>query len=405
MVRIATFGFDWRRACAWVGLVLALAWVASCATRPLETPETREITPIGAIALFDENESPAKIRLNLPPHEHLRIIAFSGGGVDGAFGAGLLVGWTESGTRPQFDIVTGISTGALLSVFAFLGPDYDREIERLYTSVSDRDIYRSKGIAGLFGASLLDNSPLKRQIERVVTLAMLDRIAAEHRRGRRLYIGTTNLDAGALVVWDMGAIAASGHPARLRVFQKVLRASAAVPGLFKPVYFQPNEITRARQMHVDGGVKAPVLIRSFMFKIPAKRRTLYVVINGQLRLDEASAAVKPALLDISRKSISELLRGLLYKTLYQGYVTARNARAGFKVTAIPDSVPTARDALHFDHNRMVRLFELGRKFGREGNAWRNEPPRLEDFERVAAPATRRARTRRGTTRRPRVSAR
>ena len=362
--------------------VLLAVMVAACATRPLEEEGIRTTLPLGAVTLFDAKNQPVSTAPAVKKRKHLNILALSGGGSYGAFGAGVLKGWTESGKRPKFDIVTGISTGALIAVLAFLGPQHDAALEDLYTNTTDADIFFSKGIRGVLGASLLDYTPLKRQIEKIVTEELLDEVAAAYQAGRRLYVGTTNLDAGELVVWDMGAIAESGHEHRVRIFQKILRASAAVPGIFKPVYIQPTIESKARQMHVDGAVKAPVLIRSFMFETPARRRTLYVIVNHKISLGDAPEAVEPKVLDISRKSISELLRGLTYKTVYQGYVSARNSNTRFRLLAIPDNEPLEHTSLDFEPEKMRKLFERGRGFGLDDKAWLKEPPRLENLERV-----------------------
>ena len=380
-------------------LTLGLLTAAcSTSTRPLESVETRAVTPLGAVKLYDEAGRPlesasvtttglavnAITETGIPAKKKLNILALSGGGADGAFGAGVLYGWSRSGKRPQFDIVTGVSTGALMSVMAFIGPSRDEDLKRLYTRITNSDIYRDKGFAGMFSASLYDYTPLKRQISQVVDDRLLDEIAAGHRAGRRLYVATTNLDAGKLVVWDIGAIAASNNRYRLRVIQKILRASAAVPGFFKPVYIQPLVTSKARQMHVDGSVKAPVLVRSFMFKSAAKARnkTLYIIVNGHLRLVEESLPVKPEVMAISRKSITELLRGLLYKTLYQAYVTTRNARGKFRLTAIPANIPASKDPLIFRTDEMNRLFTAGERIGLAGGNWMREPPRLQSLQRV-----------------------
>ncbi|MGI9464890.1 MAG: patatin-like phospholipase family protein [Aestuariivirgaceae bacterium] len=369
-----------------VCLLAALFLLTACATRPFESAELRTETPIGAVALFDDSGRPISEAPSGVATKDLHILALSGGGADGAFGAGVLNGWTRSGTRPQFDIVTGVSTGALIAALAFLGPEHDATLRELYTQTTNDEIFRSKTIlSALSSESFLDYTPLKRQIERVVTPQLVDRIGIEHSRGRRLYIATTNLDAGELVVWDAGAIAASSYPSeiRTRVIQKVLRASAAVPGLFKPVYFRPSLDSQARQMHVDGGVKAPVLIRSFMFKVPARRRVLHVIVNGQISFFDAREAVEPKVTAISRKSITELLRGLLYKTLYQGYVSTRNAGGRFRLIAIPDDVPAAKNPLEFDPAEMRRLYEAGFALGSSGRGWSKEPPRLDAFERIS----------------------
>ena len=373
-----------RAHAALFAVALLLAGCAA-ASRPLELEDVRTETPVGAIVLFDANGQIADDE-SLPViqgvKDELNVLALSGGGADGAFGAGLLTGWTESGKRPRFDVVTGVSTGALMATLAFLGPEYDAVMKDVYTTVKNDDIYKEKGFTSLLSDSLLDSTPLKKKIESVVTNELLDKVATEYRAGRRLYVATTNLDSGQLVVWDMGAIAASGSPTRARYYQNVLRASAAVPGYFKPVYIQPSAASEARQMHVDGGVKAPVLLRSFMLKQPAKKRNVYIVVNGHMKLVDADSAVKPEVMDISRKSIEELLRGLLYRTVYQGYVTSKQADAGFRLIYMPDNAPAPDNALAFDPEIMRRQFDLGREFGRSGTGWITEPPRIDDFERI-----------------------
>lgn len=363
---------------------LAVLLVACAAARPLELEDVRTETPVGAVDLFDSTGHP--INSQLPAQAgvkpELNILVLSGGGADGAFGAGVLVGWSETATRPRFDIVTGVSTGALMATLVFIGPEYDATLQEAYTEVSSDDIYKKRGLKGVFSDSLLDYTPLKEKIEKLITEELLDKVAAEHHAGRRLYVATTNLDSGDVVVWDMGFIAASSHPRRVKIYQQVLLASAAVPGLFKPVYIRPSESSKARQMHVDGGVKAPVLLRAFMLHQPATKRNVYVIVNSQMKLLNADKAVEPEVLDISRKSITELLRGLLHRTVYQAYVTARQARASFSLISIPDRAPAAVDGLTFDPNVMKRQFEIGRDFGRSGGGWMSEPPRLEDLERI-----------------------
>ena len=365
--------------------VLAIALcmlLPACATRPPESEEIRMLDPLGAVSLYDLQRRPVLSTPEVRSKPHINILALSGGGSDGAFGVGVLKGWSDSGKRPEFDIVTGVSTGALIASLAFLGPEYDAVLEEAYTTTTNKDVFLSKGLTGVFGASLYDYAPFKKTIESLITQDVLDAIAREHRNGRRLYVATTNLDAGRLVVWDIGLIASSDHARRLRIVHKILRASAAVPAFFKPVYIQPVADSKARQMHVDGGVKAPVLIRSFMFNTQARKTSLYVIVNGQIRLLNAEEAVEPGVVDISRKAISELLRGLLYESVYHGYVIASNAGADFNLIYIPDKYPATEDALEFDPAAMGRIFEIGYELGRSGKGWRNDPPRLHELSRV-----------------------
>ena len=193
-------------------------------TRPLEQLSLRGLTPVHAVTLFDENNQPVNVTGDSKnDRESLDILAISGGGSNGAYGAGVVYGWTKGGHRPNFDVVTGVSTGALIAVLTFAGPQYDEQLKELYTDQNNQKIYREKGvISGLFSDSYFDNKPFKRQIQKVVNADLLDAIAQEYRKGRRLYIATTNIDAGKLVVWNIGKLAASDR------HNKILRTQSLV---------------------------------------------------------------------------------------------------------------------------------------------------------------------------------
>ena len=307
----------------------------------------------------------------------LDVLALSGGGSHGAFGAGVLKGWSESGTRPSFDVVTGISTGALTAPFAFLGAAHDGELERLYTTSGDDAIFESRGLAGLFGDGLRDTAPLRRRVTEAITPAMLDEIAAEHRKGRRLYVGPTDLDSGEAEVWDLGDIAQGADPARRRRFTDVLVASASVPGLFNPVYLDDGRGGAAR-MHVDGGVKAPLLLRDFMVDGRYRSKAAYFIVNGCICLRNATEPVAPSTLAISRKSIEELMRSSLYRALAGAMGMARKAGARPALSFAPDAVKLP-SPLSFDPAEMRALFEVGRAQGRNWRRWPAEPPRMQRF--------------------------
>ena len=103
------------------------------------------------------NQSLGKADLN----QTSNYLSLSGGGDNGAFGAGLLVGWTEQGSRPEFNLVTGISTGALIAPFAYLGKDYDPILREVYTQIKPSDVFKSRGfLSGFFGDGLADTTPL-----------------------------------------------------------------------------------------------------------------------------------------------------------------------------------------------------------------------------------------------------
>ena len=364
-------------------LLLVCLSLAACNVRPKESIQTRTLTPTETVDVFATNALPSTRTPGQTRKQNTSILALSGGGADGAFGAGVLNGWSNTGTRPNFDIVTGVSTGALMAALAFLGPEYDASLRELYTSQTNDSIFKNKGIAGYFSDSLYDYTPLKNQIQSIITRSFLDRVAAEHAKGRRLYIATTNLDAGTQVVWNMGEIANGNRHNAVLMFQKVLRASAAIPGFFKPVYIKPVKGVQLRQAHVDGGLKEPILISSFLFNSKAKNKQIYLIVNSRMNQFEVETAVKPELTDIARKSIAELTRSLLSAKVYQGYVRARHSNTKFNLVAIPDNVTASTEALDFDPARMETLYNVGYKIATSSTPWMVEPPRLQRHDRIA----------------------
>jgi len=364
--------------------VVALVLAGCMATERNVDRQVSTANSWAAVSLFEKGGPETKDPMQ--KSAALNVLALSGGGADGAFGAGALVGWTETGARPRFDVVTGVSTGALQSTFAFLGPEYDDALKTLYTCICSRDIFAHKGVAGLLSDSLMDTEALGDKLEQVLTDEVLEKVAAQHRAGRRLYVATTNLDAGVVTVWDMGKIASSEHEWRGLLYRAILRASAAVPGFFQPVMIHPHVdgVDEKGQMHVDGGVKAPILLRSFMLQRPARTKNVYMLVNGGMRLTSEHASVSSGVLSIAKKSIAEMLRGLLYKTVYQAYVVTRQSHAAFNLGYVPDNVPETKNPLEFEPAEMRALFDAGREAVRRPDFWKSEPPRLEQTERIAA---------------------
>jgi hypothetical protein len=315
----------------------------------------------------------------------ISFLAISGGGSDGAFGAGLLVGWTALGSRPEFDIVTGISTGALSAPFAFLGPHYDEALRAVYTTYSTDQLVTKQPIRGLLGGeALASNAPLAQVIAGYVNDDFLKQVAHEHARGRRLLIGTTNLDAQRPVIWDMGKIASSGDPRALELFRNVLLASAAIPGVFPPVYINAQVDGQIREeMHVDGGTTNQVFLLPTQIRSGAMDaklginpvRRLYIIRNG--RVAPEFKAVKASTLAIAGRSISTLIKTQGIGDLYQMYEFARQNHVDYNVAYIPGNFPdTSTEA--FDPKYMSQLFELGYKLGKDGTEWKKTPPRLSN---------------------------
>lgn len=315
------------------------------------------------------------------PDEYL---ALSGGGASGAFGAGLLAGWSEAGTRPEFGLVTGVSTGALIAPFAFLGSDYDDELRDLYTTMSTDDLLKTRDfIAILSGDAIADSRGLRKMLAKRITASMMEELAAEHNKGRRLFVGTTNLDAKRPVIWDIGAIAASGDPNALELIRDVLLASASVPGIMPPVYFDVEaggEIYG--EMHVDGGVSTQVFLypgsldlRAFNEKLGMRgERQVYVIRNS--RLEPVWEAVEPRVHTITFESIDTLIATQGLGDLFRIYLGAQRDEVAYNLAYIPADF-TLKPQEFFDSEYMVQLYELGYRTGKDGSAWVDIPPGFE----------------------------
>lgn len=309
-----------------------------------------------------------------------KFLALSGGGSDGAFGAGLLAGWTEAGDRPEFDMVTGISTGAIIAPFAFLGPRYDGWLEQFYTSYRTSDLLSFSFIAGIFGGGgVADSAPLQKLIARFVTPAVLDEIAAEYRKGRRLLVGTTNFDAQRPVVWDLSAIAASGRPGSLDLFRKIMLASASVPLIFPPVRIDVMaDGKHYQELHVDGSITTPVFflppqirLRSVDRKFNiAPVRELYVIRNG--KVDPLYAAVQDDLLSLTNRAFLTMSKSQTAGELLRLCLAARRDNVTFRLAHIPADF-SAQSRELFDRNYMTSLFHAGVALGQKGTAWRESP--------------------------------
>ncbi len=311
-------------------------------------------------------------------------LALSGGGDDGAFGAGVLCGWTDRGDRPKFKMVTGISTGALIAPFAFLGSDYDHVLRHVYTEVTSDDIFRVKSLLTvLWRDSLADTEPLARMLERYVDEAMLAAVAAENQKGRRLIIGTTQLDAQRLVLWDMGAIAASGHREAIKLFRKVMLASASIPGAFPPQYIKVEAGGKFyEEMHVDGGTTAQVILYETALDPEAmmagldqlsrgRPRILYIIRNSQVKPEWEN--VRPRLVPIAGRAVSTLIKYHGVGDLFRLYTFAKRDKMDYNVAAIPvDAALTRREP--FDQVYMRQLFELGYELAVKGDLWMKYPP-------------------------------
>ena len=370
---------------AW--LCLAALWLAGCSVsrpyRPLDLPPSARLVEVSAA---DRGSTDPDAGVRPAAYRPRNVLVLSGGGQNGAYTVGVLNGWTAAGTRPTFDVVTGISTGALIAPFAFLGPAYDEALAKGYTEVQAGDILSRRPVLSLlFADSLAESKPLRRRIAAAVTPEVLAAVARGHAQGRRLYVGTTDLDDKRLVVWDMGAIAAGNDPNKLELFRNVLLASASYPGVLPPVTINVQvDGRRYSELHVDGGVTASLFLQPVMLGLNPNRTdadgdeaTVYVIVAGKLR--PVPKPVLRQLLVVAEDSVSGILQSRFEGDLLKTYLLARFAGARFALTAVPEDFPEPADSLAFDQSAMQALFAQGYRSGRGGD-WLSLPPTLTPGE-------------------------
>lgn len=314
-------------------------------------------------------------------HTHL---ALSGGGAKGAFGAGLMVGWSAAGTRPEFTIVTGISTGALMAPFVFLGSAYDTQLKEMYTTYSTKDLLIKHSILNaLTGSSAADTAPLKKMLTKYIDQQVMEAIAVEYKKGRRLYVGTTNIDAKRPVIWNIGLIATSGRSGALELIHKVMVASAAIPAVFPPMLIEVEANgKRYDEMHVDGGVVSQVFIypadldwKNVMQKLEVKGTSkVYVIRNSFLKPDWET--VHPKILPIASVSINSLIRTQGIGDIYRIYLDCQRDGLEFNMAFIPETFDM-KPKEEFDKDYMGKLFDLGYQMAKNGYPWVKAPPGFE----------------------------
>ena len=314
------------------------------------------------------------------------VLAVSGGGAHGAYGAGLLVGWSKEGSRPIFKIITGVSSGAIIALYTFLGKDYDEHLERFFTTQSTKDIMTQNNFLSiLFGDSFASSAPLAKNITAIVDGKLMAKVAEEHKRGRRLFVGTVNLDAQEFVVWDMGALACKGGSDSLKMFRKILLASCSLPMTFPPVYFKVSSETGELydEMHVDGGTIRGVFYidrltknmegAAKLFGIdPSKYRPqIYILSNAYM--SPTRQQVKDSLVDISVRSLDTVVAAANNGDIYRLYAIAKKRGLDFNLAYIPaDFKPNPKEL--FDKKEMQRLFKRGYDDAINGYKWHKTPP-------------------------------
>lgn len=326
-----------------------------------------------------------------PRTKPVQVLAVCAGGPECAFSAGALVGWTRSGTRPTFDVVTGCSSGGLVGAFAFLGPNYDCKLQTLFTDVTTADLFRVRPMRYLLrDGAIASARPLERLLEAEVNDAFLADLRAAHAQGRRLFIGTTNLDTKRLAVWDLGAIASSDRPEAGKLVRKILLASSAWPGLLPPVEIEVNVDGRlCREQHIDGGATAQAFVRfgpTPGWPGPDEQPLgwlagshLYVLASGKLY--EAPVPAPSGFFGRILTGVSCLTTSLARADIHRLHGICLTSGMQFHLLALPQEyVGPKQSILKLNPAEMHRLFEAGYRLTSTGPLWRSNPPGAEPDE-------------------------
>ena len=397
----------------WIALSLTVIFVlTSCVSKRVAPPPAGKAfqVPWGAVPLerWDptfkntfERQLIEGLQIRLREHSKkapgkpitLRGLALSGGGSHGAYGAGVLIGWTDAGTRPEFDVVTGISTGALTATAVFLGPEYDDSL-RMYTKVSNKDIFKSRGLLSvLLEDSLYDSAPLRALIAKQIDDKVIQAVAREYAKGRRLFIGTVNLDAQAFTIWNMGLIASSDRPDKLERYRDVILASASVPVVFPPVYI-PVEVNGEtyRQMHVDGGAREMIFFPQFIenldkaiaeagFSRAEVQGEIYVLFNGRIAARGTYEPVSARALSIMEMAARTFQRANTISSIYQIWVGGLTRKLAIHITDIPPEYKNLQKDMEFNPDDMKRLFDYGYNRSVKGETWWTQPA-VDDYREI-----------------------
>ena len=373
----------WRSACTFVAAVSLLGGCSNVERRLSTTVPHYATLPNGRDPVNPERNSVMGERFSKGLYatlerqfgRPLNILKISGGGQKGAFGSGVLVGWSESGTRPKFDIVTGISAGALLATHAFLGEAQDDKVlAELFTTIDKDEVSQGMGpLRIVFGGnSLMSSEPLAGLLRKIITQQTLERVAAEARKGRLLGVGLLNLDYRQLWVFDLTGLAASGEADALDTYRKVLQAAASPPLLLPPVEIKGF-------LFGDGGTRDRLLVAGLAgpgenLSLPARAGggEVYVIFNDKSQ--PQAQAVTPDLKGIISSNLQAMLSAQMETTLLRAYGIAKAHGYRFKLMKIPDSFPLGPDYLAFDPGVMRALFEKGHTLGRGPGLWLATPP-------------------------------
>lgn len=365
-------------------LVLACSLVLGACTSPPGTPYTAAEASTSRVLDIDglrryADEPVTKFSFEKDTSTATKsYLALSGGGADGAYGVGVLSGWTAARTRPTFSVVSGVSTGGLIAPFAFLGSQYDDTLREVYTSGIAESLLNDPSIMRvLFGSGLFGNTRLRELVARYVGPEIMAQVARENAKGRKLLVVTTDLDTQRTAIWDMGKIAAVGTPEALKLFRDVMAASASIPLVFPPIMIDAEgEGRRFQEMHVDGGVTAPVLTLPEALlsqdRLPGNARmNIYILVNK--KIEPNFELVSNSTIDVASRSLSSITQSQTRSIIFSTYDFAKRNRLGFHLSYIARDYP-APPSEGFDTAYMRALYQYGYEKAASGQAWTSKLP-------------------------------
>jgi predicted acylesterase/phospholipase RssA len=374
-------------------LLLAIAGCASLLRTPYTLADASAARVLGRddLRLYSDAAASSFRNQDYEMRGRRTYLALSGGGADGAYGAGVLNGWTDAGTRPRFSIVSGVSTGALIAPFAYLGSKYDHRLREFYTSgIAESLLDSPNPLNAIFGSGLFGNTRLRELVAQYIDENFVAAVVTEYAKGRLLFVVTTNLDSQRTAIWDMGRIASLRTPASLNLFRDVVAASASLPAVFPPMLIDAKANGRRfQEMHVDGGVTAPVLTlpEAFLMRDAkfAKAGDLQLFILMNNKIEPEFQVINDRAIEIAGRSSSTLIKTQTRSVLHSTYEFARRNKYDFNLTYIEGSRPTSPSA-GFDTGYMRALFQYGYGKARGSRLWTKTPP-SDDPEGSIAAAT------------------
>jgi hypothetical protein len=301
----------------------------------------------------------------------LNMLCVSGGGKYAAFTAGALCGWTASGTRPDFDVATGVSSGAPVAVLAYLGPKYDDLLQRTFIALHRSDLFTWRPVRGLLhGDGLMSSRPLAELLDREVDEEMMADLRAAHAGGRRLFIATANSLTHRVVVWDVGALASSGRPDAAVLVRKVILAACSVPGLVPPVEFDVTvNGVRYTELHADAGNLVQVFVRTAGPVPPGSN--LWILSAGKSHPNYHST--RPRLMQTITTAVSATLYALFRADTVKLYALCGVTRSRFRLLTIPTDFDGRPSSMAFHPAESFRMFWIGYDLA-VSDTWQTLPP-------------------------------